>query len=44
VRFVQRERFTGLLVPFLAHMLDDKTRRGFEEMNRWLKQRAEKQG
>jgi hypothetical protein len=44
VRFVQRERFTGLLVPFLAHMLDDKTRRGFEEMNRWLKKRAETQG
>lgn len=41
VRFVQREIFTGLLVPFLAHMLDDKTRRGFEEMNRWLKRRAE---
>jgi hypothetical protein len=41
VRFVQRERFTGLLVPLLAHMLDDKTRRGFEEMNRWLKKRAE---
>jgi len=41
VRFVQREIFSGLLVPFLAHMLDDKTLRGFEEMNRWLKKRAE---
>jgi hypothetical protein len=41
VRFVQRERFGGLLVPFLWKMLDDHTRRGFEEMNRALKLRAE---
>jgi hypothetical protein len=43
VRFVQREIFSGLLVPFLAHMLDDKTRQGFKDMNRWLKKRAEEQ-
>jgi hypothetical protein len=41
VRFVQREIFTGLLVPLLARGLDTDTRRGFEEMNRALKVRAE---
>jgi len=42
VRFVQREIFTGLLVPLFARKLDTDTRRGFEEMNRALKVRAEK--
>ena len=41
VRFVQREIFTGLLVPFLGRGLDTDTRRGFEEMNYALKARAE---
>ena len=41
VRFVQRERFTGILVPLLAHMLETDTRRGFEEMNQALKVQAE---
>ena len=41
VRFIQRERFGGLLVPFLSKILDGDTRRGFEEMNRALKLRAE---
>jgi hypothetical protein len=41
VRFVQQERFGGLLVPLLSKMLDGDTRRGFEEMNRALKVRAE---
>jgi len=41
VRFIQRERFKGLLLPFLSKMLDGATRRGFEEMNRALKLRAE---
>lgn len=41
VRFIQRERFNGLLVPLVSKMLDRDTRRGFEEMNRALKQRAE---
>jgi hypothetical protein len=41
VRFVQRERFTGILVPLFAHGLDTDTRRGFEEMNQALKKRAE---
>jgi hypothetical protein len=41
VRFVQREAFRGLLVPLFARSLDNNTRRGFEEMNRALKERAE---
>ena len=41
VRFVQREVFRGLLVPLFARSLESKTRRGFEEMNRALKGRAE---
>jgi hypothetical protein len=40
VRFVQRERFGGLLLPLLSKMLDRDTRRGFEEMNRALKLRT----
>ncbi len=44
VRFVQREIFTGVLVPFFAHGLDTDTRRGFEEMNRALKAGAEQAG
>jgi hypothetical protein len=41
-RFFQQEVFTGLLVPLLAWGRDTDTRRGFEEMNRALKARAEK--
>jgi hypothetical protein len=41
VRFTQRERFSGLLVPLLSQMLDRDIRSGFEEMNRALKARAE---
>ena len=41
VRFVQSEAFRGLLVPLFARSLDKNTRRGFEEMNRALKERAE---
>ena len=41
VQFVQREIFTGILVPLFARGLDRDTRRGFEEMNRALKERAE---
>jgi hypothetical protein len=40
VRFVQRETFRGVLVPFLRRVLA-RTRRGFEAMNRALKDRAE---
>ncbi len=42
VHFVQREIFTGLLVPFFARRIDTDTRRGFEEMNLALKIRAER--
>jgi hypothetical protein len=40
VRFVQREAFKGLLVPLFARSLETNTQRGFEEMNRALKERA----
>lgn len=40
VKFIQREKFTGLLVPFTRSLLRD-TQRGFEEMNTALKQQAE---
>ncbi len=39
-RFTQREKFSGLLVPFVSKTLD-ATLRGFQAMNRALKQRAE---
>src|SRR5919112_56637 len=41
VRFVQREAFKGLLVPLFARSLETNPQRGFEEMNRALKERAE---
>jgi hypothetical protein len=40
VRFVQAERFTGVLVPLFGKTLE-QTRRGFEQMNQALKSRAE---
>ena len=40
-RFVQREAFRGLLVPFLPNGLAAVTRRGFEAMNVALKEQAE---
>jgi hypothetical protein len=44
VHFIQHERFSGILVPFLWKMLDTKTRKGFTAMNKALKARAEKAG
>jgi hypothetical protein len=41
VRFVHREEFRGVLVPLFARSLENNTQRGFEEMNRALKERAE---
>jgi hypothetical protein len=38
-RFVQREAFTGLLVPLLRRVLDD-TETGFADMNAALRNRA----
>lgn len=39
--FVQREVFTGILVPLFAKMLDNTTLAGFNQMNEALKARAE---
>lgn len=39
-RFIQSERFSGLLVPLLGGLLA-RTHRGFEEMNQALKVRVE---
>lgn len=39
-RFVQRERFRGVFVPFMARRLDRNVRRGFDEMNRALRDQA----
>jgi len=44
VRFVQRERFSGILVALFRKMIDTRTRAGFEAMNRALKRRAEGAG
>ena len=41
VRFIDREIFNGLLVPLQAKDIDSHSRRGFEEMDRALKIRAE---
>ena len=42
VRFIQGERFTGVLVPIMALMgLFGKTEQGFGDMNQALKARAE---
>ena len=42
VRFVQEERFTGLLAPLVMRFIERGTRRGFETMNQALKARAER--
>ena len=41
VRFVQEERFTGLLAPLVLRFIERGTRQGFEAMNLALKARAE---
>jgi hypothetical protein len=41
VRFVNREIFGGFYVPFQAKALDTQARRGFKEMDKALKARAE---
>ena len=40
VRFLQHEKFTGVLVPLFGNVLAN-TKRGFDEMNQSLKERAE---
>ena len=42
VTFTQQEEFSGILVPFLKRTLANKTKKGYEEMNRALKARSEK--
>ncbi len=42
VKFIQRERFSGLLLHLLTGMLKNDISRGFVEMNKALKERAEK--
>lgn len=39
--FVQSEKFSGILVRFMAKMLDTQTIQGFQAMNEKLKNRAE---
>jgi hypothetical protein len=41
VRFIQDERFSGLLAPLVLHFIGRSTRQGFEAMNVALKARAE---
>jgi hypothetical protein len=41
VRFVQGERFSGVLVPFAKWSLDSGTKAGFVAMNQALRSRAE---
>jgi hypothetical protein len=41
VRFIQEERFTGLLAPLVMRFIASATRQGFEAMNQALKARAE---
>lgn len=40
---VQSEHFIGILVPLFKKMLNNNTRRGFEAMNKKLKEQVEKQ-
>jgi hypothetical protein len=42
VRFVQEERFSGLLAPLVLRFVERGTRQGFEAMNQALKARAER--
>jgi len=41
VRFIQGERFSGVLVPFAKSRLDGGTKAGFIAMNQALRSRAE---
>ena len=43
VRFTQSEKFTGSMVVSLEGWLDTVVKQNFEDMNKALKQRAEKQ-
>jgi len=43
-RFVQREKFSGLLPRLAARLLTREAQRGFDAMNRALKERVERRG
>jgi len=40
--FIQSERFKGVLVPFFKKQLNKNTKNGFKEMNKKIKELAEK--
>ena len=40
-KFIHRENFSGLVVPLFWKSLNSNTRKGFEEMNKALKERVE---
>ena len=40
--FIQRELFSGILIPLFRNLIDVKTRIGFEAMNTQLRDKAEK--
>lgn len=42
IHFFQKEILNGLLVPIFTHSFEKDTKQGFEEMNRALKEIAEK--
>ncbi len=41
--FIQREQFSGILMPLFKKMLEVNTKQGYEEMNLKLKEKAEQQ-
>ena len=41
-RLIQCERFRGVLAPLILYLIEEKTREGFEMMNRSLKNECEK--
>ncbi|WP_202079091.1 SRPBCC domain-containing protein [Caldalkalibacillus salinus] len=42
VKFIHRETFKGLLVPFMKSKLNRGTKQGFEDMNKALKEYVER--
>jgi hypothetical protein len=42
IRFIQKEKFRGIMVPLLWKNINSATKKGFEEMNKRLKAMAER--
>jgi Uncharacterized conserved protein len=42
-RFIQCERFRGILAPLILSLIGERTRQGFESMNNNLKKECEKE-